>query len=85
MLTTVPGVCQYLQAFEHNNDEDYAWVYIYDESSEPKLQMEAGGIGIVDITGSDGQEDEVVESAITASQTVGKEGVERWTGLGCIL
>lgn len=49
-------------------------VHIYDES-DVNNPLEEEGTGIVDITGSDGQEDEVVESAITANRAVGKDVV----------
>lgn len=64
---------QYLQAYDNDDDaeSDYAWVYTYDESSAGD-PLEAG-TEIVDITGADGQEDEILASAITPSQTVGKD------------
>lgn len=60
------------------------WVLMYDES-RANSPLYAEGTGIVDITGSDGQEDEVVESAITATQTVGKAILGCRGGLDCVL
>lgn len=65
------------QAFDNvadSNDagSDFAWVHIYNESDAIN-PLDVEGTGEVDITGSDGQQDEVIQSSITtANQPIGK-------------
>lgn len=68
---------QYCQAFDHVADytdagSDYAWVNIYNESHATN-PLDVEGTGIVGITGSDGQEDFLVASEISADQAIGKD------------
>lgn len=55
-----------------NSGRDYAFVYTYDESHVGKPLNEEGS-GISDITGLDGQEDDVVRSVITANHAIGTD------------
>lgn len=77
VLLALLGNRQCYQAFNNFADgsdhgSDYAWVYIYNESlTGSPLRQE--GTGVVDITGFDGQEDEVVRSLITANHAVGTD------------
>lgn len=65
--------CQAFDNVDDDNDSgsDYAWVKIYNES-DTSYPLYDEGDGMVDITGSDAQEDYVDESAITANRTVGE-------------
>lgn len=62
---------------------DYAWSHTYDESLNSSPLVPSSALAI---TASDGQEDEVVQSAISAVHVGGKDVVglkERWAALCC--
>ena len=59
-------------ASTNGDSNDHARVFLYDEAVAGTPLYE-DGTGIVDITGSDGQEDEVARSLITANHTVGTD------------
>lgn len=68
LVIALPGFRQFCQSFARIG-RDYWWVYNYDETVSNTLDNEAN---IIDMTGSDGQEDECLESAISASHAIGK-------------
>lgn len=59
------------QAFSYGAGSNYVFVNIYNEDNATH-PLDEGDTGIIDITGSDGQEDVVVQSAASVNLTVGK-------------
>lgn len=60
------------QAFSYDNGNNYVFVNVYNEDNATH-PLNEDGTGIIDITGPDGQEDAVVQSAaISGNLTVGK-------------
>ncbi len=60
------------QAFNYNDGSNYVFVNIYNDSSHETNPLHADGTGIVNITGSSGQEDVVIQSAYGANTAFGK-------------
>ncbi|CAM9773272.1 unnamed protein product, partial [Scytosiphon promiscuus] len=66
VLLVHPGLPR-IYAFLHIGENNYVDVQVYDENNSTGPLV---GTGIIDITGADGEEDEVVQAAASISQTV---------------
>eukprot|EP00903_Cladosiphon_okamuranus_P011441 g10779.t1 len=75
-LMVHPGLHK-IYAFSYDSGSNYAFVFNYNES-DPNDPLQEDSKGVVDISGSDGEEDTVIQSAHTVNTV-------SWTYLGCVM